>query len=33
MLQGCQLNDLITPAHLSATTSLQDVPVPWLAVP
>lgn len=32
MLQGCQLNDLITPAHLSATTSLQDVLVPWLAV-
>jgi hypothetical protein len=32
MLEGCALNDLITPAHLSATTSLQDVPVPWLAV-
>jgi hypothetical protein len=33
MLEGCQLNDLITPAHLRATASLLDVPVPWLAVP
>ena len=29
-LQGCNIADLVMPAHLSATTDLDDVSVPWL---
>jgi hypothetical protein len=32
LLQNCGLNDLVTPSHLSATSSLQDVSISWLKV-
>jgi hypothetical protein len=32
LLQGCPLDDLVTPAHLSATQGLEDVHIPWLKV-
>jgi hypothetical protein len=33
LLKDCPLNDLVTPAHLSATGDLKDIAVPWLKVP
>lgn len=30
ILDGCKITELITPAHLSATTGLTDIAVPWL---
>jgi hypothetical protein len=32
LLHGCPLEDLVTPAHLSATNDLEDVRIPWLRV-
>jgi hypothetical protein len=30
LLQGCSIDQAVTPAHLSATIDLQDVPVRWI---
>jgi hypothetical protein len=32
-LQGCSIIELTMPAHLSATSDLEDVYIPWLCVP
>jgi hypothetical protein len=33
LLDGCSIDDLVTPAHLSATRDLVDIAIPWLRVP
>jgi len=30
LLKDCPMTDLVMPAHLSATTDLDDINVPWL---
>lgn len=30
LLNGCPIDLPVTPAHLSATDSLEDIPIPWL---
>jgi len=32
LLADCALDDLVTPAHLSATSDLEDVDIPWLKI-
>ena len=32
LLQGCSIDRPITPAHLSATTSLEDIDVKWIQI-
>lgn len=33
LLQGCSIDALVTPAHLSATAGLEDIAVHWLELP